>query len=157
MKDLIPGRVNRLCVATGEAARLRGQCTEFCGLQHANMALHVEVMERERFQGWLDAQGRPAAAPADTRQRAGAELFAIHCARCHTVRGTSARGITGPDLTHIASRASLGAGLLPNNPGTLAAWISANQHLKPGNRMPEFPALAGHELTALSAYLSGLQ
>lgn len=157
MKDLIPGRENRLCTTTGAPAQLRGQCTEFCGLQHAKMALDVSVVEPDAFMRWLDRQAGSAAAPTTAVEHQGAALFLTHCASCHAIRGTSASGTSGPDLTHAGSRASIAAGTLPNNPGTLAAWISASQHVKPGNHMPDFDRLAGDELTALATYLSGLR
>jgi cytochrome c oxidase subunit 2 len=87
----------------------------------------------------------------------GHALFLVHCAACHTVRGTPAAAGIGPDLTHLASRASIAASSLPNNPGTIAAWITSSQHLKPGNRMPEFRDLGGAELTALAQYVASLR
>lgn len=157
MKDLIPGRLNQICTTTGAPAQLRGQCTEFCGLQHANMALDVNVVDPDAFGRWLERQASIAPAPLTADGQRGAALFVAHCGSCHAIRGTAAGGASGPDLTHVGSRASIAAGTLPNNPGTLAAWISASQHVKPGNRMPDFPLLAGDELSALAAYLSELR
>lgn len=98
---------------------------------------------------WAQAQRRPAA---------GANaLFAAHCATCHAVRGTQAAGVLGPDLTHVGSRLTIGAGLLPNNAGALAGWIASNQHLKPGNLMPAFHHFSGAELRALAGYLESLK
>jgi cytochrome c oxidase subunit 2 len=84
-------------------------------------------------------------------------LFVSHCGACHAVRGTAAAGTRGPDLTHVGSRLSIGAGLLPNNAGALAGWIASSQHLKPGNLMPSFAAFSGAELRELAAYLEGLK
>jgi cytochrome c oxidase subunit 2 len=113
------------------------------------MALFVVAMEKDEFEHWLREQREPA--------RSANPIFEARCAACHTVRGTAARGTLGPDLTHLGSRVSIGAGLLPNNRGTLAGWISSSQHLKPGNLMPEFGELSAMELQALAAYLEGLK
>jgi cytochrome c oxidase subunit 2 len=157
MLDAIPGRVNRLRFTAEVAGTLRGQCTEFCGLQHARMGLDVRVLDPAAYEDWYARQRTVASEPANPRLVRGRALFLVHCAACHTVRGTSAVASIGPDLTHLASRASIAASSFPNNPGTIAAWIASGQHLKPGNRMPEFPDLDGAELTALAQYVSSLQ
>jgi cytochrome c oxidase subunit 2 len=113
------------------------------------MALYVVALEEREFEQWAAAQQRPAAESHP--------LFVAHCAACHTVRGTPAAGQLGPDLTHVGSRLSIGAGLLPNNAGALGAWIASSQHLKPGNLMPSFRHFSGEELRALAAYLAGLE
>ena len=95
--------------------------------------------------------------PADDMTRQGEALFVSHCIACHTVRGTKAHGTLGPDLTHIGSRLSIAAGILPNNRGTLASWISASQNVKPGNLMPSMNFFSGAELQALAAYLESLR
>jgi cytochrome c oxidase subunit 2 len=147
--DMIPGRTNRLRLSADREGMFRGQCAEYCGGPHAQMALYVIAETPDRFAAWLEAQRRPAAS-SNT-------LFNARCAVCHTVRGTPAAGTRGPDLTHVGGRASIGAGLLPNNPGTLAGWIASSQHLKPGNLMPEFKELSAEDLKALAAYLEGLK
>ena len=147
--DMIPGRETRLRVRAEKAGEVRGQCAEYCGGPHALMALYVVALEPEEFFQWTEGQRKAA-----TRQN---PLFVEHCGACHAVRGTAAAGRRGPDLTHVGSRLSLGAGLLPNNRGALAAWIASSQHLKPGNLMPSFEHFSGPELQALAAYLEGLK
>ena len=157
MLDLIPGRVNTLRFTAEVPGALRGQCTEFCGLQHAKMGFDVRVHDPREFDAWFERQREPAREPGDEALRRGRQLFDAHCASCHTVRGTAAKGTSGPDLTHVGSRASIAAGSLPNNAGTIAGWIASNQHLKPGNRMPEFPGFSGAELNAVARYVASLQ
>jgi cytochrome c oxidase subunit 2 len=147
--DLLPGRSTRLHLTADRPGVYRGQCAEYCGGPHAKMAFHVIAETPEGFEAWRKNQRRPAAA--------GNALFAARCATCHTVRGTSAAGTLGPDLTHVGSRMSLGAGTLPNNEGTLAGWIASSQHIKPGNLMPSFKDLTGEELRALAIYLEALK
>ncbi len=147
--DMIPGRTNRLRVRADRPGRFRGQCAEYCGGPHAAMALAVVAEEPAAYESWAAGQRRPA-------QR-GKALFAALCASCHAVRGTPAAGALGPDLTHVGSRLTIGAGLLPNNAGALAGWIASNQHLKPGNLMPAFQDFSGDELRALADYLENLK
>jgi cytochrome c oxidase subunit 2 len=147
--DMIPGRVNRLTFTPGTAAVFRGQCAEYCGGPHAQMALYVVTLSPEAFEQWTAQQRRPAAAADRT--------FESRCAVCHTVRGTQAGGVLGPDLTHIGSRLSIGAGTLPADAAQLARWISSSQHIKPGNLMPAFSEFTGEELVALAGYLASLR
>lgn len=154
--DMIPGRVNRLRLEADRPGVFRGQCAEYCGGPHAKMAFYVVAEAPDEFARWRDGQRRPAAATDDARLREGRELFLTHCAACHTVRGTPAEGTLGPDLTHVGSRRSIAAGLLPNNAGTLASWISGSQQLKPGNLMPSMSVFSGDELRAVAAYLESL-
>jgi cytochrome c oxidase subunit II len=147
--DMIPGRTTRLQLAAERPGVYRGQCAEFCGGPHAKMAFYVIAEAPEQFAAWLENQRKPA--------QKSHSLFASRCAVCHTVRGTEARGVRGPDLTHLASRGSLGAATLPMNAGTLAAWIVSGQHHKPGNLMPEFKEFTPQELKALAAYLESLK
>lgn len=155
--DLVPGRVNTLWIRAERPGRYRGQCAEFCGLQHAKMAFDVVVHEPEEFQRWKEQQQQPAAEPADSLTLRGREVFlGTACATCHTVRGTPAWAAAGPDLTHVASRLSLGAGSVPNTRGHLAGWIADPQGMKPGNRMPRVP-LDAADMTALLAYLASLR
>lgn len=159
--DLIPGRENRLRLRADRPGVFRGQCAEYCGGPHAQMALYVIAEPVERFGAWRAAQRQPQMhserGGAKTELARGQALFLSLCAACHTVRGTAAAGTLGPDLTHVASRISLGAGLLPNNAGSLAGWIAGNQTLKPGNLMPEFRDLRGDESQALTFYLGALR
>ena len=157
MLDMIPGRVNTLTIAPRKPGRLRGQCSEFCGMQHARMSFQVFVHESSAFDAWRTAQRAPARDPQNAAQSAGKRLFETHCAACHTVRGTNAAGLAGPDLTHVGTRLFIVAGMLPNNVGTIAGWIASSQHLKPGNRMPSFGQFAATELNALASYVESLQ
>ncbi len=153
--DAIPGRENRLILVVDQAGAWRGQCAEFCGGPHAQMALDVIAETSDSFLRWRSAQRANAFAGASSSP--GAALFLAHCAVCHTVRGTPATGDRGPDLTHVASRSSIGAGVLPNDAAAMERWIAANQHIKPGNLMPGFRAFAAGELSALASYLASLR
>jgi cytochrome c oxidase subunit 2 len=156
--DMIPGRVNALRIQADKTGVSRGQCAEYCGTQHARMALTVHAQTAEDFEHWFAQQRRPQPLPADAQLQRGRDLFlAQACAACHTVRGTAANGRLGPDLTHVAARATLGAGTVVNTPGALAGWIADSQALKPGNRMPAFAHLSGDELHALTAYVASLR
>jgi cytochrome c oxidase subunit 2 len=155
--DVIPGRVNLLDVTPRRVGWYRGQCAEFCGLQHALMALDVRVAPEEEFAAWLAAQGVPAAAAEDAvLARGRAVLEGGSCAACHTVRGTAAAGQAGPDLTHVGSRRSIAAGWLPNNRGNLHGWILNPDALKPGTSMPA-TELAPADADALARYLEWLR
>ena len=146
---MIPGRVNRLTFTPGTPGVFRGQCAEYCGGPHAQMALYVVTQSPPAFEQWRDDQRRPAAASERS--------FASHCAVCHTVRGSDARGTLGPDLTHVGSRLSIGAGTLPTDAAQLARWITSSQHVKPGNLMPAFREFTSEELAALAGYLASLR
>lgn len=154
--DMIPGRTQRLRLRADRPGEYRGQCAEYCGGPHGLMAFLVIAEDGDAHARWSQAQRREAAAPQGATGQTGARLFAQHCAGCHTIRGTPATGTLGPDLTHLASRRTLGAALLPLNAGTLSAWVASSQHLKPGNLMPSFATLAAGDLAALAAYLEGL-
>jgi cytochrome c oxidase subunit 2 len=153
--DMIPGRTNTLTLKATEAGISRGQCAEYCGGAHAFMAFHVVALEPEDFAAWIEHQA--ADATSDTGSR-GARLFATFgCGGCHTIRGTAANGVIGPDLTHVGSRRSLAAATLPNDVEGFARWIRDNQHIKPGNRMPPYTVLSDDDLLALATYLDGLE
>lgn len=155
--DLIPGKDNRLRLAADRAGTFRGQCAEYCGGPHAQMALFVIAEDPARFDAWRAAQREPQQGIAGAQAAKGKELFLTHCASCHTLRGTAAEGQLGPDLTHFASRISLGAGIRANHAGTVAGWIAGNQRMKPGNLMPEIRELDGDELRTLSGWLGTLK
>jgi cytochrome c oxidase subunit II len=156
-KDLIPGREATLVFKADKAATYRGQCAEFCGLQHAKMALLVIAEPPEKYEAWAAAQRKPAPEPSSAEQKRGRELFASgRCAMCHAIQGTQAAARRAPDLTHLASRKTLAAGLLPNTVGHLAGWILDPQGIKPGVNMPANP-MPPEDLRALLAYLGGLQ
>jgi cytochrome c oxidase subunit 2 len=156
-QDLVPGRPNELTIRAERAGVYRGQCAEFCGLQHAHMAFFVIAEEQGAFDEWARLQRQGAVAAADAEASAGQQAFmSKQCAACHTIRGTTASGTTGPDLTHVGSRRTIAAGLLETTRGSLAAWIADPQTLKPGNNMP-MVSLNPEELRAISAYLAALK
>jgi cytochrome c oxidase subunit II len=154
--DMVPGHTNEAWFRVDHAGTWRGQCAEFCGVQHALMGFVLVARPPTEFDAWLRAQAQPAAAPASELARLGQQVFESRaCVMCHAVRGTVAGGQVAPDLTHIATRQTLAAGRLPNNRGSLAAWILDPQQVKPGTLMPATP-LSGDELHALLDYLEGL-
>lgn len=156
--DAIPGRTNRIVLQADRAGVFRGQCAEFCGLQHALMAFHVVAVPPERYEEWLQRQRTPVAKPAAVLLARGYDVFMESgCGACHTVRGTEADGRRGPDLTGVGGRQALAAGTLPNGVGPLAGWIAAADHIKRGNGMPSFNVLPGAELRALAAWLESLR
>ena len=156
--DMVPGRLQHLVLAADRPGVYRGQCAEFCGEQHALMALHVVAEAPQAFEAWLQAQAQPAAPPMAARLSRGRDVFlANRCDACHTVRGIGGPGQLGPDLTHVASRMHLGAGTLPNRPEALARWIAHVQQVKPGARMPSYERLDADELAALADWLGSLQ
>jgi cytochrome c oxidase subunit 2 len=156
--DMVPGRVNRLALRADRAGVYRGQCAEYCGTQHAHMALLVVVETPQAFAAWLAAQAAPARAPTTPEGTQGLDAFHVQgCGGCHTIRGTGALGRLGPDLTHVAGRRTLAAGTLANGAATMRAWIADGHVLKPGNLMPSYRHLDGQTLDALAAYLASLR
>lgn len=156
--DQIPGKTNVTWLQAARPGVYRGQCAEYCGLQHARMAFLVIAEPPEAFEEWLDRERAPAAPAADDLARQGQQLFLSRgCASCHSIRGTAASfGRAGPDLTHVASRHSLAAGTLRNVKGNMAGWIADPQTLKPGNHMPRVP-LEPPDFHAILHYLQGLR
>ncbi len=155
--DLIPDRDNRVTFAAREAGVFRGQCAEFCGPQHGNMAFLVVADPPREFAAYLDRIAAPAAPPRTASAQAGARVFAARgCGSCHRIAGTPAQGDVGPDLTHLALRRTLAAGTIPNTRGDLGGWIIDPQAIKPGNKMPAID-LTGPELQVLLDYLQGLR
>jgi len=155
--DTIPGQQNRILLYSNKVGVYRGQCAEYCGLQHAHMGMLVFVQPKAQFRAWLKQQSAPAATPTTGQQRRGEQVFLNGpCSSCHTIRGTSARGYVGPDLTHLASRTTLAGLTIPNQKGYLGRWIVNSQHYKPGNQMPDI-RLTGQQLQALLAYLESLK
>jgi cytochrome c oxidase subunit 2 len=156
--DMIPGRTTRLRLQTSEAGTFRAACAEYCGGQHALMALFVVTQEASDFDAWMERQALPVSEPTDAFLKTGYDaFFRGECHECHTIRGTPAVGTSGPDLTHVGGRKSLAAGTLNNHIGTMAGWIAGAQDVKPGNRMPSSLAFSGVELRALSAWLGSLE
>jgi cytochrome c oxidase subunit II len=155
--DMIPGHPNRILLYADEPGIYRGRCSEFCGLQHANMQLLVVAQPQAEFQSWLSAESAAARPPASSAATRGQAVFARGaCGGCHTVRGTTADGKLGPDLTHVASRATLAAGTRRNTTGDLAAWVADPHRFKPGNRMPRL-LLPSRDFGDLIAYLESLR
>ena len=156
-QDQVPGMDNRIELLANEAGRYRGQCAEFCGLQHAHMLVYVEAHPPAEFDQWLAREAAPAVSPTSSRASTGRDAFLrSSCAGCHTVRGTSAAGTLGPDLTHMASRDTIGAGTLPMQRGPLSAFVRNAQDAKPGATMPP-TELTPEELSDIVDYLMGLE
>lgn len=153
--DLIPNRVNSTWFDPTATGLYLGQCAQYCGTQHAKMLLRVYVDSREDFDRWVSAQRQPAQAQVEAA--AGRRVFeTAACGNCHAVTGTAATGRYGPDLTHLMSRATIGAGIVPNTVENLRAWIADPGALKPGARMPAMK-LSEVELDAVTAYLASLR
>jgi cytochrome c oxidase subunit 2 len=156
--DMIPGRVTRLALTPTKTGVFRGACAEYCGIAHALMSFYIVVDQKLAFERWLADQQAPALEPIEAAAVRGRELFfANGCNACHTIRGTSAAGVIGPDLTHVGNRLSIGAGTLPNQIESLVQWIARTEHAKPGVLMPPFGMLPQEELKALAVYLKGLK
>jgi cytochrome c oxidase subunit 2 len=156
-KDLIPGYTQSIWFQADTAGLYRGQCAEFCGLQHAKMALHVVAQPKAEYRKWVDQQRESAHTPTDSIESRGLEVFLTgQCAMCHSIEGTSAGSHAGPDLTHLASRRTIAAGTLPNTRGALAGWIVDPQQVKPGSQMPP-NMLRPKDLDALLTYLQSLK
>ena len=155
--DLIPGRTNVAWIQADKPGVFRGQCGEFCGMQHAKMAFTVESRPPAEFRAWIEKQRQAAAEPQTPSQMRGQQVFLTSaCMTCHAIRGTQALVGIAPDLTHLASRNSLAAGTLDMNKANLMGWISSPQSHKPGNLMPEV-RLDPQELHDLAEYLLSLE
>jgi cytochrome c oxidase subunit II len=155
--DMIPGETTELRIRADEPGEYLGHCAEFCGAQHARMRFLVIAEEPEEFDAWLADQAADAADPVTDDVARGAQVFAdVGCGSCHAVRGTEADGRLGPDLTHVASRRTLGAATVPNTRGHLAGWVANPQSVKPGNLMPPTP-VDSEQLLSLIAYLEALR
>ncbi|SDR54150.1 cytochrome c oxidase subunit 2 [Paraburkholderia fungorum] len=151
----IPGQTNEQWIEADRPGIYRGQCSQFCGEQHAHMAFEVVAQTPDEFNAWRDAQARPIALTNADTVDAGKQLFAERCAGCHMIRGTDAVGRQAPDLTHLGSRRSIAAGALTNTPDHLLDWIQHAQRIKPESLMPDIP-LSASDAAALSAYLATL-
>jgi cytochrome c oxidase subunit 2 len=156
-KDIIPGHPTNLWLQADRPGEYYGDCGEFCGYQHAQMRLVIVAEPVDQFQSWLAAQRQSAPEPENDTQRRGLNVF-LHtsCVMCHSIQGTPARGLVGPDLTHVSSRKLLAAGAVPNVRGHLAGWIIDPQRIKPGTRMPQ-NNLSPLDLRALLEYLETLK
>ena len=153
--DVIPGQVNETWLEARKAGDSRGTCGEYCGLQHAVMAIDVHAESPEAFKQWADARRAAARPPTTAAASAGRVVFARSCGVCHSVVGSDALGRIGPDLTHIASRPTIGAGMLTNTSSHLAQWIRNAPGVKEGVRMPAM-SLSDAELRDVIAYLETL-
>jgi cytochrome c oxidase subunit 2 len=156
-KDLIPGKINTIWIQADKPGVYRGQCAEYCGLQHAKMALWVVAEPQEQFNAWRQNQTQEAVPATSDVQKHGQQVFfATTCVMCHAINGTAAGSNIGPNLTHVGSRQMIGAATVVNTRDHLAQWISNSQTFKPGNRMPQHN-LADADLQALSEYLESLK
>ena len=153
--DMIPGQTNTLLLQADKPGIYPGHCAEFCGLQHAHMVVQVIAEPRADFDRWLAHEARPESTAASAGT--GRQLFSREaCADCHQIRGTDAHGVVGPDLTHFASRLTLGAGRAPNTAPNLREWLRDPQHMKPGNKMPNLQ-LSDTDWNALQRYVESLR
>jgi cytochrome c oxidase subunit II len=156
-RDLIPGYTTAIWLQADQPGIYRGQCAEFCGRQHARMAFEVVAQSDADFNQWMEQQRKLADSPQSAAAQRGHDVFmAGQCVACHTIRGTGANGLIGPDLTHVAGRRTIGAGTLPNTAEHLATWIVDSQAPKPGNLMPP-NILPDADVEALVAYMQTLR
>jgi len=156
--DLIPGVVNRIRIQADTPGMYRGECAEYCGPQHAHMIFYVIAQQPAEYGAWLAQARRPAMPPSDAFAERGEQVFMENqCVLCHTIRGTDAHGNVGPDLTHVGSRPGIAANTIPNDIGSLEAWITHAQSLKPYAQMPNITTLNGQDARALVAYLRSLK
>lgn len=154
--DMTPGHTTHLQVSADEPGVYRGQCAEYCGTQHANMAFFVEALPPDEFDLWVESR-QQGPGPAGLAARRGQEVFVdAGCAACHGANGSPAEEVVGPDLTHLMSRRTIGAGTVANNRGNLGGWVVDPQTIKPGNLMPP-TALQAQDLLDLLAYLETLR
>ena len=156
--DAIPGHTNYVTFVVDRAGVYWGECAEYCGVQHANMRFAVVAETPEAYQKWLERQRSPAVPPSTPELISGRNAFEQNaCGLCHRVRGTRALGTVAPDLTHVGSRLSIGAGRLPNTRGDLQGWLVDAQGIKPGIEMPRMTTFDGETLNSIAAYLESLE
>jgi cytochrome c oxidase subunit 2 len=155
--DMIPGRTNEFSIEADSPGTFRGQCAEYCGLQHAKMSMVVVAQNAEDFAAWVAGQAADARLPSDSIARQGRDVFlTTACSTCHAIRGTPATGTLGPDLTHVASRRTLAALTVPNTRGHMGGWIVNPQAIKPGAHMPAVP-LDRAQFVAVLEYMMSLR
>jgi len=155
--DLITGITNATWIEADRPGVWRGECAEYCGMQHAHMSMSVVAEPEGEFRRWVEQERASASQPSDSASLAGERTFLdLSCGYCHEARGTQAGGRVGPDLTHVASRLTIAAGTLPNTRGNLAGWIENPDRIKPGVKMPAVP-MSGEQLQALVTYLESLR
>ncbi|HEY0106137.1 MAG TPA: cytochrome c oxidase subunit II [Rhizomicrobium sp.] len=154
--DMIPGQTNELWLEADKPGTYRGQCSEYCGLEHAKMAFVVVADTPRDFAAWRSHQIAPDVTPGGGVLASGAAYFRMKCGSCHAVRGSDAAGVLGPDLSHFATRQMIAAGVLANTPQNLSAWIEDPQGIKPGNLMQK-PELSAEQRGQIVAYLETLK
>lgn len=162
-QDVVPGRTNNMQFEAEQAGKTYlGQCTEYCGLSHANMRLRVYTHSQDEFDTWVASQKQPAERPEDALAREGARVFLEEdlpgggrCTDCHAIQGTDAQATSGPDLTHFASRETFAGAIFQNTPQSLAAWLRDPPGVKPGAKMPAY-GLSEEQIDALVAFLRSL-
>ena len=156
-KDLIPGKINTIWLQADKPGVYRGQCAEYCGFQHARMALWIVAEPQEQFNAWRQNQTQTSVTPASDSQKRGQQVFLTStCVMCHAINGTPAGSNIGPNLTHVGSRNMIAAATLVNTRDHLAQWIKDSQQFKPGNRMPQ-NNLSDADLQSLVDYLQSLK
>jgi cytochrome c oxidase subunit 2 len=153
--DVIPGQTNELWLDASKPGVYRGQCGEYCGVEHARMGFLVIAQTPAAFRAWWDHQLQPILPPVNGQSSAGAADFNAHCGSCHAVRGSDAAGVLGPDLSHFMTRRTIAAAMLANNRANLARWIRDPQGIKPGNMM-QAPEISSAELSGILSYLQTL-
>ncbi|MCC6174936.1 MAG: cytochrome c oxidase subunit II [Chloroflexi bacterium] len=157
-KDVIPGKLNTINIHITEAGVIEGACAEYCGNEHAWMRIRLIAEPADRFNAWVSGQASPAVPGQGALIARGQHLFmSSTCVSCHTVAGTNADGTVGPNLSHLGSRETLGAGVITNTPENLMIWIHDAQAIKPGIHMPAFTNFTGDDLAAIAAYLDSLK
>lgn len=156
-KDLIPGKISTVWLQADKPGVYRGQCAEYCGLQHARMALWIVAEPQEQFNAWRQNQTQTSIQPATDSQRHGQQVFlSTTCVMCHAVNGTTAGSNIGPNLTHVGSRNTIAAATLANTREHLLRWVADSQQFKPGNKMPA-NNLSEQDLQAVVDYLQSLK
>ena len=156
--DLVPGHTNDLWFIPNTPGEYLGQCAEFCGDSHALMRFRVFVHSETDFEAWAQNEAADAVAPADEVLTAAQSVFLANaCIGCHTVKGTTAVGVVGPNLSHVGARTTLAAGIMDNTSDDMERWIRNAPSIKPGSIMPAFPTLSDTDLRAIVAYLQSLK
>jgi cytochrome c oxidase subunit II len=155
--DAIPGKIATMWLQADRPGTYRGQCAEYCGLQHAHMGLVLIAEPRDQFNSWLNNQTQPAIQPSSATAARGEQIFMSGtCVMCHAISGTQAGSNIGPNLTHVASRQTIGAATMTNLGDHLSQWIADSQKIKPGNRMPPHN-LSPEDLQAVIDYMQTLK
>jgi cytochrome c oxidase subunit II len=154
--DLLPEKVNRFWIQADRPGVYRGQCAEYCGTQHAKMAFEVVAISPEEFAAWVSQRQRTHAEASGEARRGRDLFFQAACHNCHAIRDTDAKGLVGPDLTHMGSRRTIGAATVPNTRENLVRWIRDPHRDKPGNRMPH-STLPDADIADIATYLESLK